>query len=259
METNEIYTYILYGTCIRFLQDRIEGNYINGDGYVLNNIDMFLHSTDKIGLRVTSRAANSLRTFREKLSQFKGKEDGLTSEHAKDLKQIMNDLRQTLDAEAHLFSTYVVTPKIIDVNRLLDDVPSLFRPNIFKSVPVIAQSDFTAAGKCIAYELPTSAAFHILRGTESVLREFYCSFVKRGRLPILLWGPMLQSLKQHWKAKRYIALYSHLDNIRYEERNPTLHPEKNLDIHEAQDLWAICTEVINRMVRILANGSNLAK
>jgi hypothetical protein len=44
---------------------------------------------------------------------------------------------------------------------------------------------------------------------------------------------------------------NHLDNIRVSFRNPTQHPEAIYDIHEVQDLWSICVDVINRMVKIL--------
>lgn len=42
-------------------------------------------------------------------------------------------------------------------------------------------------------------------------------------------------------------LLNHLDHIRDSFRNPTDHPEKMYDIDEAQDLFGIVAEVLNRM------------
>lgn len=46
-------------------------------------------------------------------------------------------------------------------------------------------------------------------------------------------------------------LLDNLDNIRVSFRNPTQHPEKRYDIDEAQDLFNLCIEVVNRMAKDL--------
>lgn len=118
-----------------------------------------------------------------------------------------------------------------------------------------AQYDFSEAGKCIAFERPTAAAFHLLRGTESELRELYCYFVKKNRIKPMLWGPMVQALLSHRRAKMNEALLKNLDNIRSSFRNPTQHPEKIYDIQEVQDLWGLCVEVVNKMSKIRSGGT----
>lgn len=99
----------------------------------------------------------------------------------------------------------------------------------------------------MAFERPTAAAFHLLRATEGVLRHFYCSVVKRNRIDPLLWGPIITALRDRRKPPA-ASLLANLDNIRVSFRNPTQHPEKIYDIHEVQDLFGLCIEVINRMV-----------
>jgi hypothetical protein len=124
-------------------------------------------------------------------------------------------------------------------------------PDVFSFLPEITQYDLNEAGKCIAFERPTAAAFHLLRGIEAVLRLFYCTLIRTRRVPTLVWGAMTQDLKQRTKTKRYTTLYNNLDNIRYSFRNPTQHPDAIYNIHEAQDLCPLCFEVITRMVRVL--------
>ena len=144
----------------------------------------------------------------------------------------------------------MVTEKRIDVQKCLSDVPALMAPGVFRSLDDLAQDDFIYAGKCIAFELPTAAGFHLLRGTEGELRDFYCRVVKRNRVK-LLWGPMLDSLRARSKPPP-APLLDNLDNIRRSFRNPTQHPSLKYDIHEVQDLWALCVDAINRMAKALA-------
>src|SRR5258706_16076864 len=105
-------------------------------------------------------------------------------------------------------------------------------------MPPIAKYDVEEAGKCIAFERPTAAAFHLLRGTESVLKDFYCTMIKQKRCQ-LMWGPMVADLRKRPKTKKNIVLLDNLDNIRRSFRNPTQHPEKIYDIQEVQDLWGL--------------------
>lgn len=163
----------------------------------------------------------------------------------------MDKLSTTLLGEIRLFEAYVVTPKRIDVAKLVDDVPALFSPGIFERLPEIAKNDFNEAGKCIAFMRSTAAAFHILRGTEAVLRDFYCRLIIRNRIKLLLWHDVIEDLRNHKSTCKYEGLYVHLDNIRFEDRNPTQHPEKIWDINEVQNLWNICVEAIERMIVIL--------
>jgi len=144
---------------------------------------------------------------------------------------------------------FIVTDKRIDVEKLLDEVAGLFAPGTFAKLPEIAQYDFAESGKCIAFERPTAAAFHCLRATEAVLRYYYCSLVKQRR-PELMWGPMVDSLRRSRKNPPAVLL-SNLDNIRHSFRNPTAHPEARYDISEVQDLFNLCVEVVNRMVKDL--------
>jgi len=158
----------------------------------------------------------------------------------------MDDLRNTLFAEAQGNVAFILTDKRIDVNKLLSAVPALMAPGVFDSLPDVARYDFMEAGKCIAFELPTAAAFHLLRGTEGMLRHFYCSLVRRGRVEPL-WGPMVESLRRR-RTPPPAPLLDNLDNIRRSFRNPTQHPDKIYDIQEVQDLFGLCVDAVNRMV-----------
>lgn len=246
MQSRSINKYIFFGTQLRFLQDAREGWKAHGSGWVIENIDGFLEGLTNLGLQVTLRASYQLQNLREKL-MARPQGHALTKEEAEKLSQTVSEIRHTLEAEAQGNIAYIVTDKRLDVRKLTTNIGSLMSPEVFDALPDVARYDFAEAGKCIAFERPTAAAFHLLRGTESVLRRFYCSIVKRGRAA-MLWGPMVDSLRKRRSAPPGEIL-DNLDSIRRLYRNPTAHPEKKYDIQEVQDLFGLCVDAVNRMVK----------
>lgn len=249
MQAKPINGYFSFGTCVRYLQDAKDKSLIHGPSFILENIESLYRFLDELNLQVTQRAAYHLDDFKKELEATE-KDALLTSEQAIKLNNIVTDLRQTLGAELSGFEAYVVTPKRIDVTKLLNEVYELFAPDIYWMLPEIANHDFDEAGKCIAFERPTAAAFHILRATEAVIKFYYCSKVKRKRCQ-LMWGNIIQDLRKRRKTKDKNVLLNNLDNIRLSFRNPTQHPEKIYDIQEVQDLWSLCVDVVNRMMQDL--------
>lgn len=246
MKSRPILDFIYIGTCLRFLQDASPNNTIHGDGYILNNIESFLQNLNEIGLNVTLRASDELEELKEKL-RVKAKDARLASDEAAELRRIATEIRKTFEAETKGFFVYVVTDKRIDVNKLLKNIGQLFKPAAFDSLPEFARYDFKEAGLCIAYERPTAAAFHILRATEDVLRIYYKRFIRPVKLG-LTWGQIIHELKNKKSGKKPDAvLINNLENICNSFRNPTQHPDKIYDIQEAQDLFLLCIDVINRM------------
>jgi hypothetical protein len=245
MQSKPISSYINFGTELRYLLDAGEGWRAHGSSFVLGNIDRFFAHLTEFDLPVTMRASYELTMLKEKLAKTNS-DYKLSAHEAIELTKIIDEVRNTLFAEARGKIAFIVTDKRIDVNKLLSDVPALMAPNIFESLPDIAAHDFIEAGKCIAFERPTAAAFHLMRGTEAVLRHLYCSVVKRSRVQ-LLWKKMVDHLRSRQKPPPK-PLLDNLDNIRHSFRNPTQHPDKIYDIQEVQDLFGLCIDVINRMI-----------
>ena len=252
MQKKSIDGYFFFGTCFRYLQDVKSGRVIFGDGLVLANIDRLLNILDELGLTITSIAATHLAQFKRELEKITDKSSVLSRQQATELTTICGTLRSTLEAELQTLEAFVVTPKRFDVDKLLNDVGSLMSPRVFSALPEITQYDFTEAGKCIAFERPTAAAFHLLRGTETVLRHFYLTLIRTKRVSPLLWGDMVGDLRIRKKTSKHTTLYNNLDNIRHSYRNPTQHPDAIYDIHESQDLLPLCFEVITRMTKIIS-------
>ena len=246
-----MYSFFYFGTCIRFLQDANDTYHIHGEGWVLENIGVCLARLDSLGLHVTKNASGELDSFKDELAEITDQDAKLSDAQSEELNEIIIDLRNTLEAELRGREAFVVTPKRFETSKLLYDIGSLMTPSVFSSLPDSTKYDLMEAGKCIAFERPTAAAFHLLRGTEAELRLFYCTLILRSQVSPLLWGEMTKDLRNRQKTKKYTTLYNNLDNIRLSYRNPTQHPDAIYDIHEVQDLCPLCFESISRMAKIL--------
>jgi hypothetical protein len=247
MEVKPISNYIFVGTSLRFLQDVPTGFSIHGNGKILQNIDRFIEGIREFGLYVTISVSEKLIAFRTKISQT-DQVAVLNENDTEELHKIITDIRTTLIAESKIKYIYIVTDKRLPIDKLLNNISELMAPNAFNKLSSIAQNDFKEAGLCIAFELPTAAAFYILRGTESVLRDLYYFCVKRKRLKRPMWGEIVIALKGR---KINPLLLSNLDCIREYYRNPTDHPDKIYNIEEVQDLFSLCVDAIHKMIALM--------
>jgi hypothetical protein len=200
MNETQIYEYYAFGYNYYLLRYPSPGTAIHGDdNSLLSRIDSFFRYLYQLDLPVTRRAASDLSDIRKDLKETT--EDAVVDKAlAEKVTKAIDKLDTTLDAELGLRSAFVVSPKRIDVSKLTSNVASLFAPDVFWKLPSIAQYDLSEAGMCIAFQRPTAAAFHLMRATESVLRQFYCRHVKRNRVD-LMWGPIIQSLNSQKKFR----------------------------------------------------------
>ena len=154
-----------------------------------------------------------------------------------------------LAAECQVLDTYFVSKKgAYSTADLIDhahaQVPKPIRDKLSDQV----KADLDQAGKCIAFDLSTAAAFHLLRGTEGVLREYYNCVVpgiKRALPKMRNWGAYIKLLKEHGAEQRVTSL---LDHLRESYRNPVLHPEENYTDSRALVLFGVCISALVMML-----------
>lgn len=260
MERRPVSGYVYIGTAIRYLIDCSAGGRIFGEAFVLDNIGELFEKLDEYDLHVTSRVLHRLRLladeWKEESVAHAEEPDWeasrrLTTREATDLTGVATSGRDTLLAEADGKIAYIAEDKRYTVEKLTRGMPTLFARDTFDQLPAIAQDDFVSAGRAIAFMLPTAGAFHILRGAEAALREYYARFVRRGRIAEpRMWGPIVTDLKSKSSPAPELLTTS-LDSLRKHFRNPTQHPEKTYDIDEVQDLLATAIDVVNQMYRHL--------
>ncbi|MDT4897681.1 MAG: hypothetical protein QOH25_2758 [Acidobacteriota bacterium] len=246
MQETNLYKYFEFGYNYYWLRRRTEGHPVRGTAdSLLYIIDKFFATLKELNLQVTETAAVSLKKIRKEALSI-SEDAKVEVELAKKVLEACNQLDATLDAELHLRGAFLVTPKRFQLDYLLKSPSSLFASEVFINLPRICQFDFTEACRCIAFGIPTAAAFHLMRGVEGVLRDYYCRIVKRNRVKRMLWYDIVNHLRQRRDAPPK-ALLDNLDNIRVNFRNPTQHPDARYDMDEAQDLLSVCTDAVNRI------------
>jgi hypothetical protein len=144
-----------------------------------------------------------------------------------------------LNAELDKISVYHVAKKrIYDTNELIASACSIFSQTIANALPISAKHDVDEAGKCLAFEVPTAAAFHILRASEAVMGLYYQTLTKgrtfRDDKIARNWGAYIDALRKNGAEKKVTEF---LDHIRAEYRNPITHPEDELNLDQALDLF----------------------
>lgn len=248
--------YMLLGSSIRYLLDVREGLPVHRapnkkEMSLLSHFSRVEISLENSELKVAKRA------FQQEFSAIKvtlnayPKDGILSQKDAVAISEAMRAVADILKYEIANLQAYVISEKRLPTDKLIANVSGLFGKDVYRVLPDIAQYDFSQAGKCVASETPTAAAFHCLRGTESVLRSYYLALLPNSNSNLLLWGPMVTELRKMTSDNPQKELLDNLDNIRVSFRNPTQHPEKRYDIDEAQDLFNLCIEVVNRMAKDL--------
>ena len=162
---------------------------------------------------------------------------------------ITNDVQTfetVLGAQLQSLSTYFVSRKLAyETPLLIEEAETLLPEDIRKEVPEAIQ-DLQQAGKCIAFEIPTAAGFHIIRATEAVIRKYYTASVgKPPKMKMRNWGTYIKNLAT---AKADARVTGFVDHIRETYRNPVLHPEETLTPQDAQVLLGVCVSAIVLMV-----------
>lgn len=193
---------------------------------------------------------NTVKKVLVELSKSKSAKDMLSKDEIKKLSmQVMHSF-EAIRVEAEQQKIYQIIEERYSSDKLLNEVDSLFAEKVFKELPEIAKYDFKEACSCILFERSTAAAFHLLRGTESVIGDLYMRLASVGATKPGngTWGDFESALKA-LPNKPSDEFFEQSRHIRKNFRNPTQHPDKKYDIDEAQDLLNLCIDLSNRAIR----------
>lgn len=112
------------------------------------------------------------------------------------------------------------------------------------------KDEIDEAGRCIVFERATAVGFHILRSVELAVKE-YLAKIPAFTMPPLNrqnWGEYIELLKDNGAAKE---VRDTLQAIKDNHRNPLMHPEDTLSLHEAVSLFSVCQSMTEALVRDL--------
>lgn len=224
-------------------------------------LEIFVNnSVYAVAVRSSRRKANELlTTLKEQAAEAEKPENQeklMGSLAAYRLSKAVGDFETVLAAEFGLTPLFLVTPKRgYDLYTLINAGQSLFPESLSTKAPE-AIEDIRAGAKCLAFELPTAAAFHFHRANEAVLRKYWEAIrpgkPHPGNKTI---GDYLSALGKSRKGSPKIK--AALRDIKDLYRNPVLHPEYSLkDVDEAVALLnSIHTVVVLMLEKIPAPPS----
>lgn len=150
---------------------------------------------------------------------------------------------------------FYVSPKgIYSTMGLLESAPDMFPKKVLDRIPEVV-NDWREAGRCLALELPTAAAFHIFRVVEAVSRKYAIAFKGKPldmRTEIGLGGHA-KVLRRTTAAEKVIT---YLDQFRKLHRNPPSHETGLLTQDEALTTFTVAQGLIQAMVADMERKSS---
>jgi hypothetical protein len=161
------------------------------------------------------------------------------------IKRDAENFERALRTECSVMDAYYVVKKGAFSTKDLVENAHFQIPMPSRSlVPQITRDDFDQAGKCLAFDVYTAAAFHLLRGTEAVVREYYELVVpgpKKAPPKMRNWGTYVRLLRNHGGKPTIISI---IDHLRDAYRNPVLHPTDFYDEERVLALFGLCVSAV---------------
>ena len=181
----------------------------------------------------------------------KGEDSALTDLEVYNLKSLFTKFETVMTAEMHQLATYAVIQKgCYSTPHLIDEAELIFTEQMRNHLPSQSITDIRQGGRCLAFEVPTAAAFHFLRATEAVLHRYYEELSGGHKRPrIRNMGKYIEALEKISSVdKKVLAVLRQLKDL---HRNPIMHPEISLDMDEAMTLLGIVQSAITTMVGVV--------
>jgi len=170
-----------------------------------------------------------------------------------EIREAAKEFETVLKTECQAMDTYYVSKKgAYSTKDLVENAHHQIPEPSRSSLPVQAKSDFDQAGKCIAFDVPTAAAFHLLRGTECVIKEYYELIVpgpKRASSKMRNWGVYIRLMRDHGGDAKVLSILDHMRDV---YRNPVTHPEENYTDEGVQVLFGLCISAVVLLVQAIS-------
>jgi hypothetical protein len=166
---------------------------------------------------------------------------------AEQIRILCAHLQSTFQQEVHhSYILKVEDQRILSAYTLVEKIESAVAPNTWKYLSELTRREIEESGKCLSVERHTACGFHMLRGIESVIREYL------GALPGVTlaphqrnWGEYIRLLRDNGAAHEVISI---VDGLRQDDRNTLMHPEKFLTVDQAVGLFCLSLTALDRLI-----------
>ncbi len=203
----------------------------------------------RTSLQAGEALLGALRVAKQKIELTQNKNEFLDFSDFYNITSALNNFEAVLGAELSLLPLYVVTQKAgFDTQILIENGVACFPADLMVKVPE-AVVDLKQGSKCIAFELPTAAGFHLHRANESVLHRYWDAIANgQSRPKSRNMGDYINEMDKLSIGDQKVR--AALRDLKDLHRNPLIHPEHSLEsVDEAIALMNGIHNVIVHMLR----------
>jgi hypothetical protein len=157
------------------------------------------------------------------------------------------ELEKNFEREYRNLSVFTVTPKgLYDTRLLIEKGEEKFLGHTRSVFTERVIYDLRQSGRCLAFEVPTAMAFHVMRAAESLIKAYY-EVLAGSPWPYAQrdWGKYIAELEKLPNINTVIT--GRLKEIKNLNRNPLIHPEDVVSMEEAPIIFDLCNGVIYYM------------
>lgn len=140
----------------------------------------------------------------------------------------------------------------LSIDKLLAGAHKGYPASFRKHLSPSCIQEIDEAGKCLAFERSTAAGFHVLRSVEISVKQYLAAVPGFVMPPLnrLNWGEYISLLKTNGAGRTVVDT---LQAIKDNYRNPLMHPNDTLNIHDAASLMAVCQSMTEALLKDLAD------
>jgi hypothetical protein len=279
---NKVNQYLFYefGAALRPLRDLTESQTYMSAIFTVIRAQMALRKllaeTSHVPLRLSKSAANSLDSALDELIDVPKKKEAAEGEQpeydweqkidagkTKKVLKKLDELETVFSMEAVGLDVYAVTQKAgYSTDTLVQHGEEIIPEEIRDYMPEYALKELHEAGRCLVFDLPTAAGFHMMRSVESVLHSYWDVISGGKPRPTLQNGadaPMGTYINQVENEGADKIVTGVLKQIKDLHRNPLMHPDAVLNINEAIVLLGVVSSAIMAMAEEMKKkGANPA-
>lgn len=145
----------------------------------------------------------------------------------------------------HLFVVCAENQRLLTPYVLTEKIENAVATKTWNYMSLMARSEIEESGRCLAVERYTASGFHIIRCVESLIREYIGACGVTLKDSERNWGKYAEMLRANGAANEVTNM---IDNLRSDDRNTLMHPEKFLNQDEAIGLFNLCQTALDRLI-----------